>query len=197
MSTLVAYHNDKKIKEKYVKRIQQHRKMEHLIQGKTWESNGTVKGCAIGCTLEAYDHSRYPVELGIPEMIAKLEDCIFEGLPVKEAMEWPERFLKAVPVGKDLARVCPKFLLSMLKRRKDALDANDLVLVGLAMDHAIKVIADWVEFGKVNQKSAESAAYAAASAWSAAASAWYAASAAAKSAEYIWMSDELIRLVKE
>jgi len=61
--TLIAYHGNPKIKEKYLKRVKAHAKADRLIQGIGWE-NG--KGCAVGCTLEAYDHAAYETELGIP-----------------------------------------------------------------------------------------------------------------------------------
>lgn len=63
-----AFHNDKSIKEKYLNRVIQHQKLDKLKKGATGE-NG--KGCAVACTLDMiYDHSRYPVELGIPEWLA-------------------------------------------------------------------------------------------------------------------------------
>ena len=39
----------------------------------------------MGCTLHSDKHSQYPIELGIPEELAHLEDHFFEHLPVKEA----------------------------------------------------------------------------------------------------------------
>ena len=93
-----TFHNDIKIKEKYVKRLKEHSKADEIIQGTGWE-NG--KGCAVGCTLENYEHSQYPIELGIPEWLAYLEDSIFEGLENKEAVLFPVEFLEAIPVGVD------------------------------------------------------------------------------------------------
>lgn len=114
--TLVAFHGDKKIKAKYLGRVRAHAKADRLIQGQGWEGG---KGCAVGCTLEAYDHSRYPAELGIPVHIAYLEDSIFEGLPKGEAMGWPERFLSAIKPGADLSLVYPQFIVWTLTDPKD------------------------------------------------------------------------------
>ena len=58
-----SFHGDVKVKVKYINRVKAHQLADNLIKGQGWE-NG--KGCAVGCTLEAYDHSRYEVELGIP-----------------------------------------------------------------------------------------------------------------------------------
>jgi len=103
---MLSFHNDIKVKEKYVNRVKAHAKADNLIQGVGWE-NG--KGCAIGCTLESFDHSAYPTELGLPEWSAKLEDRLFEGMENKYAMKFPLDFLEAIPVGVDLEPVKWKF----------------------------------------------------------------------------------------
>src|SRR5262245_36437505 len=120
MPTLLAYHGKKSVKSKYLSRLREHRRLDHLVQGTGWEKNGSgPKGCAVGCTLEKYDHARYPIELGIPVELAHLEDAIFEGLPKKEAMAWPSAFLNAIPVGADLSMVWPKFALWLLSDPKE------------------------------------------------------------------------------
>lgn len=91
-----AFHADPAIKAKYLARVRAHREADNMVQGTGWSSG---KGCAVGCTLEAYGHSRYPIELGLPVWLAHLEDVIFEGLPEKDAMAWPERFLSVIRVG--------------------------------------------------------------------------------------------------
>src|SRR4051794_6556141 len=103
--SLVAYHNDSATKEKYVNRLAEHRRLEHLTQGAGWERNGRTKGCAVGCTLENYDHSLYPVELGLPEWLARLEDHLFEALPKGEAEQFAVDFLNAIPVGANVEPV--------------------------------------------------------------------------------------------
>ena len=104
---MVAFHGDPKIKQKYLDRVAAHRKADELVQGKTWRDG---KGCAVGCTLHAYKHKLYESELGIPEILARLEDRIFEGLQPSEAQEWPQRFLAAPKPGADLSLVGWKFL---------------------------------------------------------------------------------------
>lgn len=93
---MLSFHNDPKIKRKYIARVKAHRKADKLIQGVTYK-NG--RGCAVGCTLLAYDHKRYPIELGLPTWLAYLEDAIFENLPAEYAKLWPEAFLRAIPIG--------------------------------------------------------------------------------------------------
>jgi hypothetical protein len=106
----VTFHGNPELKRYYLKRIQRHLKMDNLIQGIGWE-NG--KGCAVGCTLEKYDYAAYETDLGIPEWMARVEDRIFEALPYKEAVAWPEKFLRAIPVGVDLSTVFLPFVESL------------------------------------------------------------------------------------
>lgn len=92
-----AFHGDKAIKAKYLARVRAHR-----------------KGCAVGCTLEAYDHAQYPTEWGIPEQIVYLEGRLFELSTKADAKKWPAQFLRAIPVGADLSDVWSKWVQWML-----------------------------------------------------------------------------------
>ena len=179
-----AFHNDPKLKEFYISRVRHHRELDNLVQGSGWD-NG--KGCAIGCTLENYDHNQYEKELGVPEWLARLEDTIFEGLPKKEAMLWPERFLSAVRVGDDLERVKTPFLIYILEQNLISLDAlPDMTLfpeVLKAIEGSRAAVVDVIRCHHENDtEAAWSAASAESAAWSAA-SAESAASAARSAAE--------------
>ena len=110
-SPMIAFHGDPATKEKYIARVREHRKADRLFQGATWKDG---KGCAVGCTLETYEHSRYPIELGVPEELAHLQDSIFEGLTPGDEQEFPEQFLEAIPVGADLSLVWNRFAVWLL-----------------------------------------------------------------------------------
>ncbi len=114
MTKLLTFHGKKSIKEKYVKRVRLHRKMDNIIQGSGWDGH---KGCAVGCTLERYDHSQYPIELGIPEELGHLQDAIHEGLKVPDFKEWPELFLTTIEEGLDLSMVWPQFAIEILSNK--------------------------------------------------------------------------------
>jgi hypothetical protein len=178
MEILQAFHGDKAIKSKYLARVAAHRKADELIRGATGQ-NGRC--CAVWCTLDAYDHSRYPIELGIPRELAHLEDRLFEGMPPAKAMVWPAEFLRAIPVGADLSDVWPTFAIWLLKdvrkyARPDGKKAIDAV-VGLYHER--------VPLGDVRWRQARSAANAAnAAAAYAAYAADYAADAYAAAADY-------------
>src|SRR6478736_1055724 len=102
---LRAFHNDAEVKALYVARLKEHRRLEHLVQGQGYVAGqeyggpSVTKGCAVGCTLNAYDHKRYPNELGLSIGMAVFEDFIFEGLPKGDAEDFAEAFLDVIPVG--------------------------------------------------------------------------------------------------
>ena len=109
---LLAYHDDPAIKAKYMAIVEGHRLADEIVQGYGYWDDG--KGCAVGCTLHSDRHQDYPAELGIPEVLAWLEDLIFECIPVVEARRWPGRFLAAPEPGADLSLVWPKFAVWLL-----------------------------------------------------------------------------------
>lgn len=103
---LLAFHSELKIKTAYLQRVKDHAEADEIIKGVYWRGG---KGCAVGCTIHSDKHNAYETELGIPEMLARLEDRIFEGSSEKYAKTWPERFLKAIKPGADLSKVGWKF----------------------------------------------------------------------------------------
>ncbi len=109
---MIAFHGDLKIKKKYLARVSAHEKADEIMQGYGYWKNG--KGCAVGCTLHGDSHADYETELGIPRIIARLEDGIFEQLPNDLAKTWPRRFLECIKPGADLSMVWPKFAAWML-----------------------------------------------------------------------------------
>src|SRR3990167_11459956 len=128
--TVLAYKNKPALKKMFVAEVINHRKQDQLIKGTYGKENGKFKGCAVGCgvhtlnmklgkTYSYDDHSAYEKELGIPEWLARLEDTIFEGLPVKESKKWVLDFAQAVPIGKNLEPIKWKFCAFILKENID------------------------------------------------------------------------------
>ncbi len=95
---MLSYRNDQTVKDKYVNRMQAHIDADELIQGIGW-SEKENKGCAIGCTLNNYNHEAYERELGLPSWFAYLEDYFFENASLKYSKNFPVRFLKAIKIG--------------------------------------------------------------------------------------------------
>lgn len=118
---LKAFHNDPKIKKKYLTRVRKHFKADEIVKGTYWE-NG--KGCAVGCTIHSDDHNAYESEIGIPIWLAFIEDRIFERLSNKIAKEWPLQFLKAIPIGVDLEKIKAPFFIFILKSTLNTFDHN-------------------------------------------------------------------------
>lgn len=163
-------------KQEYVNRVQAHYKADEIIHGTYWKDG---KGCAVGCTIHSDDHAAYESELGIPQMLARLEDRIFEGLSNGTAKQWPLRFLKSINVGADLSLVGWQFLHWLQKENlKDA----EKQKMPIDVIKAIKLCVD-VLYPMTKGQPAD-----ADKAWSAAWSAW--------SAAYENMADKLIELLK-
>src|SRR5262245_2657581 len=182
MTKLLAFHSDMSIKAKYLTRVENHIKMDNLVRGTGWNSEDG-KGCAVGCTLEAYDHSLYPIELGIPEWLAKVEDTLFESMTLDMSRTWPLVFLSAIKPGVDLERTKGLFLVVVLKSALESLDHNKFPDVKLAIDRSIAL---W-QHSNIGSSEWMTAKAAEAEAWAAAAEAWAARAAAeAWAAEAAW-----------
>jgi hypothetical protein len=132
MPALLAYHNDKTIKAKYLARVRLHAEADEIVQGQYWEGG---KGCAVGCTIHGSDHGVYETELGIPREVAVIEDVIFEGLSNDKAKAWPERFLAAIKPGQDLSLIWPKFSLRILTDKK-----HGMATIAKDYPEALKII---------------------------------------------------------
>jgi hypothetical protein len=119
--TLISFHGDPAIKEKYLERARAHREMDDFIKGTYGHASRSKKsagwkGCAVGCLAHSNDnqHEALSKQIGIPVWMAYLIDGIFEGLPEEQAKEFPVRFIEALPVGVDLEPVKHHFLYWLL-----------------------------------------------------------------------------------
>jgi len=142
---MLSYHNDIEVKKKYVERFAKHREMDQVIQGLGYDS-ASSRGCFVGCTLENYDHSRFPVELGWPQWLAHLADKIFEGLPKDEAPQFGTDLLDAVPVGVDLESVCHILAIKRIDRLIEL--QNDCNIEGVLSSLKLVRVCHEAELGK-------------------------------------------------
>ncbi|MGN6122979.1 MAG: hypothetical protein ACTHOJ_08470, partial [Sphingomonas oligoaromativorans] len=104
---MLAFHGLEVLKAEKLAQLRAHEVADEIVKGRYWEGG---KGCAVGCTVHSSSHAAYETEMGIPRMLARLEDRIFEGMSNAEAKRFPVRFIDAVPVGADLSRVGWQFL---------------------------------------------------------------------------------------
>ena len=211
---MLAFTGTSVTKPAILKQLRAHAKSDEIVKGQYWKAG---KGCAVGCTIHGSNHALYESHFGVPQMLARLEDCIFEGLPNAEAKKWPVRFMSAIQPGADLSRVGWQFLHWLLTDEKVNPGINH-PLVCEAIRQCADVLAPLTK-GKPTDKNAAEAAWSAAdsaeaaadsAAWSAggsaAWSAWSAARSAAKSAEglaeaaksaaYLLMAKKFITLIK-
>ena len=201
-----AYLNNPQLKADLIGQLQAHRAADHFIRGSYGEGEGDqFRGCAVGCSIESLnrisgschchsDHSCYEPGFGVPQLLAKLQDRLFEGMPKADAMEWPLQFWEAIEVGADLTMVWPRFAHWMLN------DPNDGVIrfaktenVRNAILAVTALFERWIGGDKpsLNEWRDAAAAYAAAYAADAAAAA-----DGARSAAYNKQSLKLIELMK-
>jgi hypothetical protein len=209
MTKLVSFNGDENLKKMMLEETVKHRKADAIVQGRYGDSKEeNFKGCAVGCAIHSLnarlgknynnsDHSVYEKELGLPEWLARIEDTIFEGLPVSDAKKWPEQFIEAIPVGVNLESVKWKFCAFILKEnieRTLSLKISD-DLKKQVVDSIRGVLSlheNAIETGVWNESAAESARSAARSA---AESAAESARSAAESA-YKKYAKELLTLLK-
>jgi hypothetical protein len=157
---MLSYHSDPAIKARYLERVEGHAAADEIIKGQYWEAG---KGCAVGCTIHGASHEDFERALGIPQMLAWLEDVIFEGLPNRAAKTWPERFLSAIEPGKDLSRVAWQLLHWLLT--EGGAGEHDQPTVMAAVKPCADVLLLLVNGRPVDRGTAEAAA---AMAWAAA-----------------------------
>ena len=111
-----AFHNDSRVRDFFLARVRAHKAAGQITKGAYWRDG---LGCAVGCTIHSSSHLSYPGILGIPVILAHLEDRIFEGLPLPAAQDWPEKFLSVIPVGADLSQIWAEFVVWRLVDAKD------------------------------------------------------------------------------
>lgn len=114
---MLSFHNDPKIKKKYLARVLAHQKADEIFK-RVYVDNEKRKYCAVGCTIHSSFHKKYENELGIPMILARLEDRIFENLPDDRAKIWPYEFLNCIHIGVDLSNIWPKFACWLLTDKK-------------------------------------------------------------------------------
>ena len=190
MERMISFHGKQEIKDFYLNRVHQHVVNDELIHGVYWEDG---KGCGIGCTVHSGSHAAYEKELGIPRILARLEDGIFESLSNGRSKLWPEQFLSAIEVGQDLSLVWPRFAVWLLtdkwhgvlqyaKTQKSKIAIQNVADAYKSIVEGQKKEIDWYKLRSADAAAAYAAAYADAAAAYAAAYAAAAADAAAYAA---------------
>ena len=96
-------------------RVAEHVAADSIIQGIYWDK-GSKRGCFIGCLAKRDDPSLNEATYGLPVMVQRIAENIFEGLTPDEAKEFFAAFPDAVECdNKDLSVVGWQFLAAELR----------------------------------------------------------------------------------
>jgi len=192
---MLAYHNDPAVKEKYLTLVREHMRADEIVRGVGYQpgtEESPAKMCAVGCTLDAYDHSRYPIELGLPEWLARVEDKLFEGMSEEKAIAFPLDFLEAIKIGADIKKAKAPFLIMVLRSALTSFDHEKFPAVKYAIDGSIALWQRNDIGSELWKEAARATEEAAAAAW---APAW--AAAAARQRKYDEFADGLIEILRK
>jgi hypothetical protein len=157
--------------------LRAHAEADEIVKGVYWQDG---KGCGVGCLSHDPEggHKEVAYRTGVPLMLVRLEDTIFEGLSNVDAKRWAVDFWDAIEPGADLSRVGWRFLYWLLTD-KSVNPGIDHPLVKDSVKQCADVLIPLMNGEPTDKSAAESAAESAKSAaWSAAWSADAAASAA-------------------
>jgi hypothetical protein len=121
---MLSYHNDPAVKAWHVEQARYHYEMDMLRAGTYGISgNGYFKGCSVGCMAHDIDpkaldnwHEIVAKHAGWPKWLVRLNDSIFEGLPLGKREYFHVDLREAIPVGVDLEIVRHKLALRRIDR---------------------------------------------------------------------------------
>ncbi len=95
--------------------VAEHIAADAVVQGDYWDRN-EERGCFIGCLAHSNDPSVPERTYGLPVMVQRIAEGIFEALPPDEARQFFAALPEAVACdGKDLSRVGWQFLAAELR----------------------------------------------------------------------------------
>ena len=193
MSKPLTFNNKQSVKDKYVKRMQQHAEADEVIQGTYWEEG---KGCFIGCLMEDTQPHDKVDAIGLDPRLTYLLDSIFEGLSNDEAKIFARDTIGKIPVGVDSYIIYCKFMYWLMERNaKRSKDYPEVVKACRQVKKLYRKLIDGKQVADNEWSAAESAAWSARSAARSAAesAAW----SAAWSVEYKLMAKKIHELLKK
>ncbi len=125
----------KKVHKRLIQLSDAHQKADEYKSGTySWKNGACAIGCAIrDCKSEGLiprnvdpgDHAALAKATGIPEMVLRLEDNVFEGLAAGERPSWPPRFWRAVNPSADYTHLPARIMARLADRLAvDAINAD-------------------------------------------------------------------------
>ena len=196
--------------DKLRQEVAAHVAADSIVQGTYWDS-GNESGCFIGCLAKSDDPTINEATYGLPVMVQRIAENIFEALPADEAKAFFAALPDAVACdGKDLTKVAWQFLAaelrSLTKQPAEIQAVIDSVIAGMDL---LASGQEWPEAARAADAaraagSAAGFAAARAAVWAASDAAWAAiraadaaAWAAANAAVRLRQRDLLLRLIAE
>ena len=175
--------------------VAEHIETDAVVQGMYWNEEAR-KGCFIGCLVHDNRPEFIEERYGIPVMITRIAEAIFERLHADEAKQFFADFPAAINNdGKDLSRVGWQFLAQTLR---------DLPVVAADVQAVVDPVIAGLDRLAEGEQWPSAASSAAAAAWAAdAAAAGASAAAAAAAWAGVWAAairqqrDLLLRLIRE
>jgi len=111
MTDLMLTRNTDKLRQE----VAAHVAADSIVQGTYWNTEDS-KGCFIGCLAKADDPAINETAYGLPVMVQRIAENIFEALPADEAKAFFAALPDAVSCdGKDLSKVGWQFLAAELR----------------------------------------------------------------------------------
>jgi len=212
-----AYHGDHELKSTLVALAIKHAEQDEYIKGIYAQIDEydceTFRGCSVGCSIydlnnmagdqtsDYGDHTYLACKLGVPLFVVKMQDDIFEGLPLEKSIAWTQRLFSAIPVGADLLPVAPKFLKFVLESCSTDVEGDEFKQQRTSVEQSLSVIENWIATDRFDAGDAADAACAAYACAAVAYAYAYAyardAYACAAYAAYEKYADKFIELIKE
>lgn len=93
-----AFQNKQSLKQEIVSRMKEHIKLDQLVQGTGYDES-LGKGCAVGCSINCYNHQSFADTLDVDLWIPQIYDNLHEGINVKHIAKFNLDFLNSIPVG--------------------------------------------------------------------------------------------------
>ena len=111
MTDLMLTKNTDKLRQE----VAEHVAADSIVKGTYWDSENK-RGCFIGCLAKSNDPAINETAYGLPVMVQRIAESIFEALPLNEAKEFFAALPDAVSCdGKDLTKVSWQFLATELR----------------------------------------------------------------------------------
>ena len=131
MTDLMLTRNTDKLRQE----VAAHVAADSIVQGTYWDSENK-RGCFIGCLAKNADPGINEVTYGLPRMVQRIAENIFEALPANDAKTFFAALPDAVSCdGKDLSKVGWQFLAAELRslpeQHEDVRAVIDPVITGM------------------------------------------------------------------